>query len=86
MRISFEEKFDEISEVISDNNYFASEKSCEQVLKTLHDKIREKVKQGQYEDMKQLNTDWDVFRKFYKENSKGPAKNEVIARLGSLKY
>jgi hypothetical protein len=29
MRISFEEKFDEISEVIAENNYFASEKSCE---------------------------------------------------------
>ena len=29
-----------------------------------------------------MGEDWDILRKFYKENSKGPAKNEVGERLG----
>ena len=29
-----------------------------------------------------MGDDWDILRKFYKEQSKGPAKHEVGERLG----
>jgi hypothetical protein len=33
-----------------------------------------------------LGEDWQLLRKFYKENSSGPAKFEVSERFGFSKY
>jgi hypothetical protein len=52
----------------------------------LHEKIREKINLGEYEDLKQLNEDWDLMRKFYFENLKGPAINYVSDKFGFSKY
>ena len=48
MRVSFDERFEEMSEVLAQNNYMASEKSCEDLLRTLHDKVHEKVQSNEY--------------------------------------
>jgi hypothetical protein len=36
--------------------------------------------------LKQLNEDWDLMRKFYYENLKGPAINLVSDKFGFSKY
>ena len=86
LRVSFDEKFDHVSELLYQNNYFASEKSCEDLLKTLHDKINDRVQSNDYQDFKQLNEDWDLLMKFYRENANGPAKSEISERLCLSKY
>lgn len=67
---------------LEQQNYYTSEKDCEDLFESLHEKIKEKLLANEYKDFKQLGNDWDYFRKVYKENSKGPAKNEVGERLG----
>ena len=39
-------------EVLSYNNYMASEKNCEDLLLTLHEKVREKVTSEDYSDFR----------------------------------
>lgn len=86
MRVTFDEKFEEMCEVLNQNNYLASEKTCEDLWRTLHEKVREKVNQGEYGDIRELNEDWDLLRKYYTENSKGPAKYAVSHHIAHSKY
>jgi len=43
MRLHFDDKFDQMAEVLSQNNYYASEKDCEDLFLKLHDKVYEKL-------------------------------------------
>ena len=72
-------------EVLTDNNYYASEKDCEDLFSKLHEKIYEKLVADEYLDFKQLADDWELLRKVYKENSRGPAKNDIAERVGTVK-
>eukprot|EP00347_Sterkiella_histriomuscorum_P006351 403353091 len=82
MREAFDEKLDQVYDIIQQNNYQASEKDCEDLFLKFHEQIRQKINLNEFQDFKQLTSDWDILRKFYKDNAKGPAKYDVGERLG----
>ena len=82
MRSTFDEKLEQIADIITLNNYSASEKDCEDLFSNLHAKIKEKLQSNEYQDFKQLGEDWELLRKVYRENAHGPAKNDIAERLG----
>ena len=82
MRIRFDDNVDQFIEAVDQENYMSSEKESEDLYQKLYKQIHEKLLANEYRDYKQLGDDWDVLRKFYRENSRGPAKNEVGERLG----
>lgn len=43
IRVAFDEKFDHLSALLYQNNFLASQKKCEELLKNFHDSIYEKV-------------------------------------------
>mmetsp|Transcript_34216 Transcript_34216/g.33434 ORF Transcript_34216/g.33434 Transcript_34216/m.33434 type:complete len:460 (+) Transcript_34216:286-1665(+) len=79
MRETFEQVWDELLEQVQGNNHYSSEKDCEDLFSRLHEKIQEKVLANEYSEFRQLSEDWELLRKVYKENAKGPAKFEVLA-------
>jgi hypothetical protein len=86
MRMAFDDKFDNLSETLKSNNYLASEKACDDLFRTLHDKVSEKVSSNEYQDFKQLADDWDLMIKFYRENANGPAKHEILSKSSVSMY
>ncbi|CDW74480.1 guanylate-binding n-terminal domain containing protein [Stylonychia lemnae] len=82
MRQAYDDKLEQIFDIIQQNNYTASEKVCEDLFLKFHEQIRQKVQSNEFEDFKQLQSDWDIMRKFYKENARGPAKFDISERLG----
>ena len=82
MRVRFEDKVDQIQEVIEQNNYYASEKDCEDLFLKLHEKVKEKLLAQEYRDFKHLMEDWELLKKVYKENGRGPARKGIGESLG----
>jgi len=43
----------------------------------MHDKIRDRLNQDEYQDIRHLSEDWHLMRRFYMDDAKGPAKLEI---------
>ncbi len=66
-------------------NQYASEKDCEELFLKMHEKVHEKLIADGYRDFRQLGDDWELLKKVYKENAKGPAKHEIGEKIGISK-
>jgi len=43
MRLAFDDKFDLLASTLRDTNFQSSERACEDLLRTLHDKLLDKL-------------------------------------------
>ena len=66
-------------------NHVASERDCEELFNSLHEKIHEKLVQNEYRDYKSLGADYELLRKYYKENARGSAKYEIGEQMVGTK-
>jgi len=62
-----------------------SEKDSEDLFSKLHEKISEKIVNNDYVDMRQLGEDWELLKKVYNENARGPSKQDILERVGFSK-
>jgi len=52
MRHAFDDRFETLTSTLTKNNFLTSERSCEELLRTLHDKIQDKVASSGYQDIR----------------------------------